>query len=190
LAQDNREDQFTSYFGMLIALGSWAMLFIALFASYGIIRVQAENWVSPASDPSSLLLAAINTGIILMSSWTYYRGYRAILSGNLYSLKNWLVITIIVGAGFLVMQLNLWQLLTRRGFTATSLIEGSVFYMLSGLHGIHIIGGLAAVVWLLWKVTRQAINTPGQSLPVRLVGLFWHFLTVVWIALFIAVFII
>ena len=66
LAQDNREDQFTSYFGMLIALGSWAMLFIALFASYGIIRVQAENWVSPASDPSSLLLAAINTGIILI----------------------------------------------------------------------------------------------------------------------------
>jgi cytochrome c oxidase subunit 3 len=62
-------------------------------------------------------------------------------------------------------------------------MEGSVFYMLSGLHGLHIVGGIIALFWLNYKIN----NLVNYLQQVKLVGMFWHFLTVIWVVIFITV---
>jgi len=178
-----KEDHFTSYLGMLIALGSFFMLFMALLASYGILRVRSNIWMSHEFGIFPLLFAWVNTMIILLSSFVLFRGVRLIENGKKTIILNKLYATIMFGLVFLILQIILWKMLINEGFTITSHQAGSVFYLLSGLHGLHITGGLICLVWVMFRIKT---NIYIQN-SIRLVSMFWHFLTFIWIIIFILV---
>lgn len=183
MRQPAKKDSFTSYLGMIIAVASFAMLFIALLASYGILRARAGLWMSYAIGTVPLLRAWLNTGVIVLSSFTYHMGTGSARNEEKNRLTFWLNITFMIGVIFLVLQWNLWRMLIEDGFTISAHQAGSVFYMLSGLHGMHIIGGLCLMIWLMRKIRHggNMMNT------IKLVGMFWHFLTVIWVVIFITV---
>jgi cytochrome c oxidase subunit 3 len=178
-----KEDQFTSYFGMLIALGSFSMLFIALLASYGILRVRSGLWMSYTIGTIPFFLAWVNTIVILISSITLFMASKANERENKIVTLNQIYTTIIIGLVFLSLQIILWNVLINDGFTITSHQAGSVFYMLSGLHGLHILGGLISLIWLIFKIRVNNLILK----PMRLVSMFWHYLTLIWIVIFITV---
>lgn len=178
---------FTSYLGLLIGLASITMLFVTLLISYSILRIQADYWFVPGKGSVSMILAIMNTFILLISSVTWMVASRKAKSGKTETFRKWTLITLILGIIFLVLQVTLWQLLTTKGFTAQSSIVGSVFYVLTGMHGLHILGGLAALVWVF------KIEKPDSFINyhrVKMVGVFWHYLDILWICLFTAIFII
>ncbi|MDP6575737.1 MAG: heme-copper oxidase subunit III [Candidatus Peribacteraceae bacterium] len=181
------KDEFTSYLGLLIGLASITMLFVTLLISYSILRIQAGYWFVPGGGSSSMSLAIVNTMILLASSGTWVIAARKTRHGRIGAFRRWTWATVVLGVLFLISQLVLWQFLTTKGFTVQSSIVGSVFYMLTGMHGLHILAGLAALVWILVKVTQD--NFVINRDRVRLVGVFWHFLDVLWICLFTAIFI-
>jgi len=178
-----KEDQFTSYFGMLIALGSFSMLFIALLASYGILRVRSGLWMSYTIGTIPFFLAWVNTIVILISSITLFMASKANERENKIVTLNQIYTTITIGLVFLSLQIILWNVLINDGFTITSHQAGSVFYMLSGLHGLHILGGLISLIWLIFKIRVNNLILK----PMRLVSMFWHYLTLIWIVIFITV---
>jgi len=177
------DDGFTSYLGMLISLGSFSMLFIALLASYTILRVQAGSWMSNNMSALSMALGWLNTGMLLLSSISYFMVSRSTKKRNKAIIQRFLNTTITIGFIFLILQLTLWYTLNQDGYSIISHIEGSVFYMLSGLHGLHIVGGIIALFWLNYKIN----NLVNYLQQVKLVGMFWHFLTVIWVVIFITV---
>ena len=177
------DDWFTSYLGMLISLGSFSMLFIALLASYTILRVQAGSWMSNNMSALSMALGWLNTGMLLLSSISYFMVSRSTKKRNKAIIQRFLNTTITIGFIFLILQLTLWYTLNQDGYSIISHIEGSVFYMLSGLHGLHIVGGIIALFWLNYKIN----NLVNYLQQVKLVGMFWHFLTVIWVVIFITV---
>ncbi len=177
------DDWFTSYLGMLISLGSFSMLFITLLASYAILRVQAGSWMSNNMSALSMALGWLNTGMLLLSSISYFMVSRSTKKRNKAIIQRFLNTTITIGFIFLILQLTLWYTLNQDGYSIISHIEGSVFYMLSGLHGLHIVGGIIALFWLNYKIN----NLVNYLQQVKLVGMFWHFLTVIWVVIFITV---
>lgn len=183
-----KTDEFTSVLGMLVVLGSITMLFVALFVSYSILRIQFGIWSKPGTGSLPFTLGIINTAILLGSSWSYYKGHKYAVDGNKSQTKQWLWITFFLGVLFLVGQLNLWRILIDSGMTAHSSIVGSVFYMLTGMHGLHIVAAIAALGWAIMKSTK--ISGIVEVRPIKLVGLLWHFLDFLWICLFVSIFII
>ena len=177
------DDWFTSYLGMLISLGSFSMLFITLLASYAILRVQAGSWMSNNMSALSMALGWLNTGMLLLSSISYFMVSRSSKKRKKAVVQRFLNTTIIIGFIFLVLQLTLWYTLNQDDYSIISHMEGSVFYMLSGLHGLHIVGGIIALFWLNYKIN----NLVNYLQQVKLVGMFWHFLTVIWVVIFITV---
>jgi len=179
----HKEDQFTSYLGMLIALGSFSMLFVALLASYGILRSRSAIWMSYTIGTIPLFLAWVNTVVILISSITLFMASKANERENKILTLNQIYTTIIIGLVFLSLQIILWNMLINDDFTITSHQAGSVFYMLSGLHGLHILGGIISLIWLVFKIRVNNVILK----PIRLVSMFWHYLTLIWIVIFITV---
>ena len=179
----HKEDQFTSYLGMLIALGSFSMLFVALLASYGILRSRSAIWMSYTIGTIPLFLAWVNTVVILISSITLFMASKANERENKILTLNQIYTTIIIGLVFLSLQIILWNMLINDDFTITSHQAGSVFYMLSGLHGLHILGGLISLIWLIFKIRVNNLILK----PMRMVSMFWHYLTLIWIVIFISV---
>jgi len=178
-------DEITSYLGMLIAIGSITMMFVTLFVIYSVIRIRTGFWLKPGTGSLPIIIGIINTTILLISSWTYSKGFKAAKLNDATVQKRWTGWTLVLGILFLVMQVNLWRILIESGFTIQSGIISSVFYMLTGIHGLHIVAGVIAVAWVFFRVIPS-----GNLLRTKLVGIFWHFLDVLWICLFIAVFII
>lgn len=186
--QKVKTDEFTAMLGMLVVLGSITMLFMALFVSYSILRIQFGMWSKPGTGSLPFILGVVNTVILLGSSWTYYKGQQYAKAGNRRQVKQWLGLTLGLGVVFLLTQLNLWRILIDSGMTVHSDIVGSVFYMLTGMHGLHIVAAIAALGWAIVQST--SVSETVEVRPIKLVGLLWHFLDFLWICLFISIFII
>lgn len=180
----NNKDEITSYLGVLVVLGSITMLFITLLVSYSVLRIRAGFWLKPGTGSLPMIIGIINTIILLISSWTYSNGLKAGRRSNITLHKKWTGWTFGLGILFLAMQINLWRILIKSGFTAQSDIIGSVFFTLTGFHGLHIVAGVITVGWVFLKATHSYYH-----LHAKLVGIFWHFLDILWICLFIAIFI-
>ncbi|MAD52018.1 MAG: heme-copper oxidase subunit III [Candidatus Marinimicrobia bacterium] len=183
-----KTDEFTSVLGVLVVLGSITMLFVALFVSYSILRIQFGMWSKPGTGSLPFTLGVINTVILMSSSWTYYKGQQYAVADRCRQVRQWLGLTLGLGIVFLLTQLNLWRILIDSGMTAQSNIIGSVFYMLTGMHGLHIIAAIIALTWAIIRSTGVAGTV--EIHPIKLVGLLWHFLDFLWICLFISIFII
>lgn len=169
--------------GMRILLGSLGMLFVASLIGYLYIRARATVWPPPGSPalPPSLWLS---TAVILGCSYGMHRAWTAIQRDDRAGLRRFTVLTLVLGLAFLVCQsLNWWQLVQGR-LTPKVNLYGFTFYMLTGLHAAHVVGGLIPLA----IVTRNAFRDwyrPHSAQGVQYCAMYWHFLDAVWVVLFV-----
>jgi cytochrome c oxidase subunit 3 len=169
--------------GTIVWLSSELMFFAGLFAMYFTARAQAGgNW-PPAPTHLNLAEAVPVTMVLIASSFTCQMGVFAAERGDVYGLRRWYIITLVMGAIFVAGQGYEYSNLVREGTTIPGSAYGSVFYLATGFHGLHVIGGLIAFVYLLAR-TKMSKFTPAQATAAIVVSYYWHFVDIVWIALF------
>jgi cytochrome c oxidase subunit 3 len=177
--------------GTIVWLSSELMFFAALFAMYFTIRsVQgAEVW-GEATEVLNIPYALVFTVILVASSVTCQLGVFAAERGDVYGLRRWFALTLLMGTVFVLGQVNEYKtLVTHEGLTIASEPYGSVFYLTTGFHGLHVIGGLFAFVIVLLRSTIGRFS-PERATSAIVVSYYWHFVDVVWIGLFAAIYII
>ena len=176
--------------GTIVWLSSELMFFAALFAMYFTIRSVSgpEVW-SEGTHFLNLPYASFFTIVLVASSATCQLGVFAAERGDVYGLRRWYVITLIMGAVFVGGQANEYRELVHEGLTIASSGYGSVFYLTTGFHGLHVIGGLFAFVIVLMRSTIGRF-TPEKATSAIVTSYYWHFVDVVWIGLFATIYII
>jgi cytochrome c oxidase subunit 3 len=182
-----QKEDFTSSLGMMIFLASWAMMFSALFFAYGFVRSRAVMWPPPGVPALPIALPAVNTLVLLASSFTFARGLRELKQGRRRAFPVWVVATFVLGAVFLGLQLHVWRAVAASGLTLNSSMYGSVFYSLTTFHALHVGVGL---LLLLWVFARSLFGSYSEHnyINIRLITMFWHFVDVVWILMFVSIY--
>jgi len=173
--------------GTWVLLASIAMLFTALTSAYIVRAASATDW-RPLALPRILWLS---TALLVLSSVTLEAARR-----NLKSLRNsgyvqWLALTTALGLGFLASQLNAWRQLAAQGVFLASNPHSSFFYLLTALHGLHLLAGLLALLYLLLKTRTLRADVVGEArrqAAADAVGIYWHFMDGLWIYLFLLLF--
>ncbi|SIS20827.1 aa3-type cytochrome oxidase subunit III [Williamsia sterculiae] len=169
--------------GTIVWLSSELMFFAGLFAMYFVARANSGgNW-PPEPTELNLYLAIPVTTVLVLSSVTCQMGVFAAERGDVFGLRRWYVLTFLMGAFFVSGQGYEYYHLVKEGTTLSSNVYGSVFYMATGFHGLHVIGGLIAFIFLLVR-TKLSKFTPAQATAAIVVSYYWHFVDIVWIALF------
>jgi cytochrome c oxidase subunit 3 len=175
----------TAHVGMAVFLGSWAMLFVALFFAYAFLRARAPSWPPLDAPPLPRLLPGVNTLVIAASSLAVVRAARAQELRRPRSVAAALAGAVVLGTIFLVVQVAVWSGLWRQGLVPSGGPYPSVFYAFTAFHALHVVVGLAALAWLAARA-----RSGGESLrtDVRLWGWYWHFVGVVWGVLYVTVY--
>ncbi|MEZ0363348.1 heme-copper oxidase subunit III [Mycobacterium sp. pUA109] len=169
--------------GTIVWLSSELMFFAGLFAMYFTARAQAGgNW-PPEPTHLNLYQAVPVTLVLIASSFTCQMGVFAAERGDVFGLRRWYVVTFLMGLFFVLGQGYEYYHLVEHGTTIPSSAYGSVFYLCTGFHGLHVIGGLIAFIFLLAR-TAMSKFTPAQATASIVVSYYWHFVDIVWIALF------
>ena len=177
--------ELTSYVGMVVFLGSWAMMFAALFFSYALVRSRAPVWPPLDLPLPPRLLPAVNTAIIAGSSAAVVGALRAATMGRRVRLARALAAATALGTAFLALQAVVWAGLWREGLRVDGGPYPSVFYALTALHALHVAVGVVALAVL----AARALRAPGPSrIAVRLWGMYWHFVGIVWGVLYATVY--
>lgn len=172
----------TALFGLWAFLGTISMLFIGFTSAY-LIRRASVDW-RPLQPPWILWA---NTAILLASSLTLQAARKRLRDWDLRGLFPWVAATGVLGVLFLAGQLLAWRRLAAQGIFLASNPHNSFFYMLTGLHGLHLLGGLLWFAAVLVQVRRMAY-TPGED-GLRLFATYWHFLGVLWLYLLVLLFV-
>jgi len=189
--------------GTIIWLSSELMFFAALFAMYFTIRSvdkgQGLPWPGAHLD---IALGSINTTVLLLSSVTCQMGVFAVERGQIkrtrsiwhpmsWGLREWYVLSFLMGLYFVCGQgYEYLDLIRNQGLTLSSSNYGSVFYLTTGFHGLHVTGGLIAFIFLLGRTYAAKRFTHEQQVSAIVVSYYWHFVDVVWIGLFTTIYLI
>ncbi|MFT4264901.1 MAG: heme-copper oxidase subunit III [Nocardioides sp.] len=186
--------------GTIIWLSSELMFFAALFAAYFTIRsVSPELWPQN-TEHLNVPFALTNTIILVLSSVTCQMGvFKAeagkvgrdgsVLNPLTWGLREWFVLTYVMGAIFIAGQATEYATLIQEGITIPSSAYGTMFYLTTGFHGIHVTGGLIAFLLLLGRTYIARRFTYEQAVSAIVVSYYWHFVDVVWIGLFASIYI-
>ena len=169
--------------GTIVWLSSELMFFAGLFAMYFTARAQAAGDWPPHPTELNLVQAVPVTLVLIASSFTCQMGVFAAERGDVFGLRRWYLLTLLMGTFFVLGQVNEYINLVHEGTTIQSSAYGTVFYLATGFHGLHVTGGLIAFVFLLIR-TKLSKFTPQQATAAIVVSYYWHFVDVVWIALF------
>ena len=188
--------------GTIVWLSSELMFFAALFAMYFTVRSVAKGqglpWPGAHLD---LALGTTNTTVLLLSSVTCQLGVFAVERGQIrraasiwnvrsWGLREWYVLTFLMGLYFDLGQGYEYLGLVKDGLTIHSSAYGSVFFIPTGFHGLHVAGGLVAFLFLLGRTYAAKRFTHEQQVSAIVVSYYWHFVDVVWIGLFTAIYLI
>ena len=176
--------------GTIVWLSSELMFFAGLFAIYFTARARAlEGW-PPEPTELNVPYATVFTLILVASSVTCQYGVFAAEIGNVYGLRRWFTITFAMGLVFVLGQAFEYRtLIVDHDTTLSSSTYGSAFYLTTGFHALHVIGGLVAFVFVLIRSTMGRF-TPAQATSAIVVSYYWHFVDVVWVGLFITIYLI
>jgi cytochrome c oxidase subunit I+III len=169
--------------GMWVFLTSEILVFGSLIVAYLYVRVNSGSWPI-ATETHNVLLGMINTIILLTSSLTMILSLYSIKTNNVTGLKIGLGSTFALGFAFLDLKLGFeWPDLIRNGFTINSGLPGSSYFVLTGLHAVHVAVGLVAVGYLMIRTFNGGFFST-KHVAVENVGLYWHFVDIVWMFLF------
>jgi cytochrome c oxidase subunit 3 len=178
--------------GTIIWLSSELMFFAALFAMYFTLRsvTGAAFWKEHASA-LNVPFSATNTTILVLSSFTCQMGVFAAERGDVKKLRAWFMVTFVMGAIFVGGQIYEYTSLVKNdGLSLSSDPYGSVFYLTTGFHGLHVTGGLIAFLLVLGRTYAARRFTHEQATAAIVVSYYWHFVDVVWIGLFATIYMI
>ena len=171
--------------GVLLFIISEAMLFGSFFTAYFFIRVVGNEPWPPEPFHFPVSVALMNTIILVSSSFTMHWALTSIKRGNRAGLKAGLVVTFLMGALFLSTQINEYF---KAGFSIHDGSFASVFYGLTGLHGLHVFVGLTLLTIMSIRAFRGHF-TPQAHMGVEAAGIYWHFVDVMWIIVFTTVYV-
>lgn len=175
--------------GTIVWLSSELMFFAALFAMYFTLRaVNPDLWAHETST-LNIPFASVNTTVLVLSSVTCQLGVFAAERGDVKTLRRWFIITFLMGAFFVAGQITEYTALVREGLTLSANAYGSAFYLTTGFHGLHVTGGLIAFLFVLATTYVSKRFTHDQATRAIVVSYYWHFVDVVWIALFFMIYI-
>jgi heme/copper-type cytochrome/quinol oxidase subunit 3 len=177
-----RGDEVTARVGMAVFLGSWAMLFIALFFAYAFVRARAPAWPPAGAPPLPWLLPGVNTLVVAASSFAVARAVQARDVGRTHLAARALGLAAALATIFLALQAVVWAGLWRAGLVPSGGPYPSVFYAFTAFHALHVAVGVVALAWLSLRA-RRASRT-----AVRMWGWYWHFVGAVWFALYVTVY--
>jgi cytochrome c oxidase subunit III len=176
--------------GTIVWLASELMFFAGLFAMYFTSRARVIGAWPPPPTELDVPYALLFTLILVASSVTCQYGVFAAEIGNVYGLRRWFTITFVMGLAFVLGQANEYRnLIVNHDTTIASSTFGSVFYLTTGFHALHVIGGLVAFVFVLIRSTMGRF-TPAQATSAIVVSYYWHFVDVVWVGLFVTIYLI
>jgi cytochrome c oxidase subunit 3 len=178
----------TAYLGMLIFLGSWAMMFAGFFFAYGAVRFHTTSWPPRGVPALPKLLPAANTVILMASGLALQLGYMRIRAGKAHELSAGLFVSLLLGTLFLALQFYYWVQVYHAGLRPDMGPYPSVFYALTTFHAAHVLVGLGALAVLLWKSLEGVYSAP-RHLPVKLWTMYWHFVDAVWLLMFATVYV-
>ena len=130
----------------------------------------------------------VNTALLLLSSVTVELARRRFNQWKPIAFRKWMWATAVLGAGFLVGQVMAWNQLAAQGIFISSHPHSSFFYVLTGVHAVHLMGGIGALVYVLYLATRYRL-TPGDSSSPELSATYWHFVDLLWIYLLVVLFV-
>jgi len=171
--------------GTVVWLASELMFFGGLFAAYFTLKAEARQWPPPGVELETLL-SAIFTVFLIASSGTMILAVRSLERGDRAGMIRWILVTFGLGSLFLANQIREFLTLD---FQISSNSYGSIYYLMTGFHALHVAAGL-----LLMFVALAIATGPGpvarRSPTVDSIGYYWHFVDVVWIGLFTTIFII
>jgi cytochrome c oxidase subunit III len=175
--------------GMWVFLGSEVMFFTALIGSYIILRVARPDSWAPPGVVLNVPITAVNTFLLICSSVTMVKAFASVQDGLQKALCWWLVATVVIGATFVGVQVYEYQELIHKGFTPSEGLYGSTFFTMTGFHGFHVTIGVICLMFVTWRAFRGHY-TAADHRGVEVVGLYWHFVDLVWIILFTIVYLI
>ena len=164
--------------GLWILLTAIVMLFAGLTSAYIVLR-GVPTWQS-IELPWMLWP---NTAVLLMSSVAIDLSRRAIRRNDAQSMRRWLVAGGVLGWLFLVGQFAAWRQLMNAGVYIPSTLQSGFFYILSGLHGVHLFGGVVALGYVLVKALKNHLSASNYE-PLKLCAMYWHVMDALWIYLF------
>jgi cytochrome c oxidase subunit III len=169
--------------GTIVWLASELMFFSGLFAAYFTLRAQSASWPPPGVHLDTIS-ATIATALLVLSSGTMQLAVRSTLAGERGRFEMWLACTFVLGVVFIGAQARDWSKLT---FGVSSHAYGSAFYLMTGFHGLHVIGGLLAMVLMAGRATSRRFGVEDAP-SVEMLSYYWHFVDVVWIGLWATIF--
>ena len=190
--------------GMWIFLLSEVMFFTGLIGSYVILRFAHPEQFADPGQVLNVNLTAFNTFLLICSSVTMVKAYAAVQQGDQQGLKNWLLATIVIGASFVGVQAYEYIQLAGEGFVPIAdlyaageahgeliggQLYGSTFYTMTGFHGTHVSIGVLCLCFTYWRAAKGAYTADSLG-GVEIMGLYWHFVDLVWIILFTIVYLI
>ncbi|WP_363326214.1 cytochrome c oxidase subunit 3 [Haloactinopolyspora sp.] len=188
--------------GVIVWLSSELMFFAGLFAIYFTLRANAPDLWAEKSQLLNIPFSLGNTTVLVLSSVTMQLGVLRAERGqvgrlgnvfqvNKWGLREWTVLTFIMGSMFIGGQVFEYaELVKHEGLTIASDPYGSIFYFATGFHGIHVTLGLIAFLLLLGRTYMTRRFTHEQVTSAIVVSYYWHFVDVVWIALFLSIYVI
>ena len=174
--------------GMWVFLGSECLLFGALIATYLVYKGRSVNGPYP-KDIYDIPYTSVSSFVLLMSSLTMVLALNAIRRNDEPRLRIWLTITALLGSSFIAGQIYEFTSFIREGLTIKTNLFGSSFYVLTGFHGVHVTLGILMLLSLV-NLSRKGKIPQAKAEVVEIIGLYWHFVDVVWIVIFTVVYLI
>jgi cytochrome c oxidase subunit 3 len=186
--------------GTMVWLSSELMFFAGLFAMYFTLRNEVPEIWAHQTQLLNIPFALVNTLVLVSSSFTAQAGvwaaerYQRRRTGSIFNIRGWgmhewFVLTYILGSVFVAGQIYEYAMLVSEGLTISSSPYGSVFYLTTGFHGLHVIGGLIAMLFVLGRSFVAKKFGTHEATTTIVVSYYWHFVDVVWIALFLVIYV-
>ncbi len=183
--EHGHDEEGNKMFGFIVFLLSESVIFLSFFAGYIVYKTTTLDWLPAGVSGLEVKDPAINTVVLVASSFVIYLAERALQNHNLKGFRLFLLLTMAMGTYFLIGQAIEWSNLE---FGFTSGVYGGMFYLLTGFHGLHVFTGI-----LLQGIVLGRSFLPGNydtgHFGVNATSLFWHFVDVIWIVLFILIYV-
>lgn len=185
--------------GTIVWLSSELMFFAGLFAMYFTIRAVVPDLWESQPELFNIPFAIVNTAVLVTSSFTCQMGVFAaerfqptrtgsLLDARRWGMVEWYVLTFLMGAFFVTGQVFEYSVLVSEGLTISANPYGSVFYLATGFHGLHVAGGLIAFLLIIGRAFASRHFGHQEATSAVVVSYYWHFVDVVWVALFLVIY--
>jgi len=175
---------YNAKFGVWLFLASEVMLFGALFSSYVLLRAGSPHWEHGA-DILNVPLATINTMVLIASSVTMVMSWASLQAKNFARFKLFMGLTFLCGCGFLVIKFFEYSAKFEHGLLPSKSVFMAIYFTMTGLHGLHVIGGMIVNGYLWGPGSKMWLTEPKRfTNRIEVAGLYWHFVDLVWIFLF------